>query len=270
MGPANALSWLVDPDISSDNNNVTLLSDDLFIHAIDTALVDKITSSTSTDPLILNTLQNLSIGSPVFPRSSFTNWHFSDSCLNFKNRLYIPPNARHNLVTSVHSSLASGHGGFFHTYSLLSWDYWWPGMSSFVRCFISGCTLCQQMKVNTHPTVPALSPIPSSCHHPFQQLSVDLITDLPLSFSYDSLMVVVNHGLLKGVILIPCAKTINTKGVAKLFFKNVFLRFGLHDHLISDRGPQFASAFTAELAQILGYDLKLSTAYHPWMDGETE
>ena len=112
MGPADALSRLADPDISSDNNNVTLLSDDLFIHVIDTALVDKITSSTPTDPLVLTALQNLSVGTPLFPHSSFTNWHFSNSCLYFKNHLYIPPNARHDLVASVAHALPA-HGTLF-------------------------------------------------------------------------------------------------------------------------------------------------------------
>ena len=90
------------------------------------------------------------------------------------------------------------------------------------------------MKVNTHPTIPTLSPLPSTCTRPFQQLSVDLITDLLSSHGYDSLMVVVDHSLLKGVILTLCNKTINAKGIAELFFNNIFLRFGLHDHLISD------------------------------------
>ena len=96
--------------------------------------------------------------------------------------------------------------------------------------------------------MPALSPIPSSCLCPFQKLSIDLITDLPPSSGFNSLLVVVNHSLSKGVILMPCNKTIDTKGVAELFFKNVFLQFRLHDHLILDRGPQFASTFAHELA----------------------
>ena len=79
------------------------------------------------------------------------------------------------------------------------------------------------MKVNMHPTVPALSPIPSSCTCTFQQLSIDLITNILLSSGFDSLLVMVDHGLSKGVILTPCNKTIDTKGVAKLFFKHVFL-----------------------------------------------
>ena len=132
MGPANALSRLPDPDTSSNNVDVTVLPDDLFIHAIDIALVDKISSSSSSDPLVISALQSLSIGSPLFPRSSLSDWRFSDSLLYFKNRLYIPAAARHDLVSSVHSSPAASHGGFFRTYTLLSRDYWWPGMSSFI------------------------------------------------------------------------------------------------------------------------------------------
>ena len=248
MGPADALSHLPNPDTSLDNVDITILPDDLFIHAIDTTLVDKITSSSLSDPLVISALQNLSNGFPLFPRSSLTDWRFSGSLLYFKNCLYIPPDTRHALVSTVHASPAAGHGGFFHTYTLLSRDYWWLGMSSFVCCFVAGCALFQQMKVNTHPTVPALSPVPSTCSRPFQQLSVDLITDLPPSTGFDSLMVVVDHSLSKRVILTPCNKTINAKGVAELFFKNIFLHFSLHDALISDREPQFASAFTTELA----------------------
>ena len=83
-------------------------------------------------------------------------------------------------------------------------------------------------------------------------------------------MVVVDHGLTKGVILIPCSKIIDAAGVAKLFLHHVFKHFSLHDSLISDRGPQFTSAFARELAQLLKYDIKLSTAYYPQTDRQTK
>ena len=92
MGPADTLSRLPDPDTSSDNVDVTVLSDDLFIHAINTALVDKITSSSSSDPLVVSALQNISIGSPLFPCSSLSDWCFCDSLLYFKDRLYTVSN----------------------------------------------------------------------------------------------------------------------------------------------------------------------------------
>jgi hypothetical protein len=171
------------------------------------------------------------------------------------------------ILHSIHSSPLSGHLGRFRTKAIVERDFWWPGFSTFVTSFVTGCAVCQQNKVRTHLVTPSLNPIKSTTTLPFKQLSVDLVTDLPLSSGHDSLMVVVDHGLTKGVILVPCSKTINANGIAQLFFKVVFKRFGLHNTLISDRGPQFASAFARELARILHYDVHLSTTYHPQTDG---
>ena len=97
--------------------------------------------------------------------------------------------------------------------------------------------MCQQNKVNTHLTYPSLNPVPSTTTLLFKQLSVDLVTNLPCVGNTDSIMVVVDHGLTKGVIIIPCSKTIDDMGVGRLFFQNVFKQFGLHDTIILDRGP---------------------------------
>ena len=122
-----------------------------------------------------------------------TNGH-----LYFKGRMYIPPHEQQAIVCSIHASPTSGHAGRFRTKALLEHDFWWPRLSSFVNAFIAGCAVCQQNKVNHHPTRPPLTPIPSTSILPFKQLSVDLITDLPPSNGHDSLMVVVDHGLTKG------------------------------------------------------------------------
>ena len=71
-------------------------------------------------------------------------------------------------------------------------------------------------------------------------------------------------------ILCPTKKTIDTSGVAALFLSKVFKRFGLYEKIISDRGPQFASSFMKALGKLLGYELTLSTTYHPQTDGEIE
>ena len=105
---------------------------------------------------------------------------------------------------------------------------------SFVKNFVDECTICQQNKVNTHPTIPPLIPIPLSQLLPFKQISIDLITDLPPSDGHDFVMVVVDHGLMKGVILTPCSKTIDAAGITQIFLNNIFKCFGLHDMLISN------------------------------------
>ena len=83
-------------------------------------------------------------------------------------------------------------------------------------------------------------------------------------------MVVVDHGLTKGVVLSPCNKTITTKGTAELLLNNMYRCFGLPNKVISDWGPQFASRAFQELGKQLGINLTMSMAYHPQTDGTTE
>ena len=45
---------------------------------------------------------------------------------------------------------------------------------------------------------------------------------------------------------------------------------GIPESMVSDRGPQFISQFWDEFCAILGIKIKLSTAYHPQTDGQTE
>ena len=101
-------------------------------------------------------------------------------------------------------------------------DYWWPGMFTFLREFISGCANCQAAKENTHPTVLGLSSLAVETLIPFSTILVDLITRLPHSHGFDSVMVMVDHGLMKGVIYCPCTKNIDAVRVAQLFFAHVF------------------------------------------------
>ena len=114
-------------------------------------------------------------------------------------------------------------------------------MANFIKKYIEGCTKCQQMKVNTHPMTPPLTPISSDASRPFELVTTDFITDLPVINGFDSIMVMVDHGLMKGVIFIPCAKTIDALGTADLYLCHVYTRFGLPRRIISDRDPRFTS-----------------------------
>ena len=125
-------------------------------------------------------------------------------------------------------------------------------------------------KIKPTPTIPPLNPIISRETLPFKQISYDLITDLLVSNSFDSLLVVVDQRLSKGVILCPTKKTITTEGVATIIFRKLYTRFGLFNKIISDQGPQFAAKFQKELGRILGYELALSSTYRPQTDRETK
>jgi hypothetical protein len=119
--------------------------------------------------------------------------------------------------------------------ALLKQDYYWPGMRSFVSAYVHGCTTCQQMKVNTHPTILPLQPILAKFqNHLFQFVTCDFITAFPQSGGYTALMVVVDHDSTKGAIFIPCTKTTDTLKTAELYYQHVFKRFGWPDKFLSD------------------------------------
>jgi hypothetical protein len=124
----------------------------------------------------------------------------------------------------------------YKTTKLISRHYWWPRILGIIKSYVEGCTLCQQIKVNTHPQSSALQPIKSDATRPFQIVLTDFITDLPKVNGFKMVIVVVNHRLSKGVISIPCSKNIDTLGTADLYLKHMYTRFNLPNYIISDRG----------------------------------
>jgi transposase InsO family protein len=58
--------------------------------------------------------------------------------------------------------------------------------------------------------------------------------------------------------------------MAQLYLVYVHKYYGPPTTIVSDRGPQFISAFWDEFCRLLGTKLKLSTPYHPQTDGQTE
>ncbi|ESK82815.1 hypothetical protein Moror_12271 [Moniliophthora roreri MCA 2997] len=99
---------------------------------------------------------------------------------------------------------------------------------------------------------------------------MDLITDLPESGGYDSILVMVDHSSTKGVIFTPCNKTVDAEQTAMLLLNHVYKRFGLLNKIISDRDPQFAAKVFQELGKQLGVKHMMSTAFHPQTDRESE
>ena len=83
---------------------------------------------------------------------------------------------------------------------------------------------------------------------------------------YDIVIILVNR-FGKRLFLIPYYKNINAKEAARLYIHYVYRIYGPPDTIVSDRGPQFISAFWKEFTRILGIKLKLFIAYYPQTDG---
>src|ERR1700689_1885989 len=194
------------------------------------------------------------------------------SCFT-RGKNYIPDDLilQRDMVRMFHDHETAGHPGELEMFNSVQTHYWWPGMRLFVKNYVKGCGICQQFKINRNPSHPAFQLIEGArTTRPFAHCSMDLITDLPISNGYDCLLVVVDQGLLKGIILIPCNKTITSEDTGNLLLNNLYKRYGLPDKIISDRDPRFASKSFLALLKNLGITSSLTTAYHPQSDGTTE
>jgi len=62
----------------------------------------------------------------------------------------------------------------------------------------------------------------------------------------------------------------SAEGLARLFRDNIWKLHGLPESIISDRGPQLMAGLIQELNKMLGIKSKLSMAFYPQTDGQTE
>src|ERR1700709_2193988 len=141
-------------------------------------------------------------------------------------------------------------------------------MQRWVNDYVDGCDRCKQTKIFPKKPHGPLKPneIPTA---PWQNITCDLIVDLPKSEGKDSIFVVVDR-FSKQAHFIPTVKEVDSKGIAELFLQNVWKLHGTPKQVISDRGTQFVSKFMGQLSKRLDIKWSASTAYHPQTDGQTE
>ena len=130
------------------------------------------------------------------------------------------------------------------------------------------CDICSHSKNPQHQPYGLLQPLPIP-KRPWSSVSMDFIVDLLPSNTFDNICVVVDR-FSKMAHFVPCKKTIIGEDTAKLFIDNICRYHGLLDEIISDRGPQFVFKFWQSLFKILQVEIKLSLAFHPQTDGQTE
>ena len=98
-------------------------------------------------------------------------------------------------------------------------------------------------------------------------LTVDFITKLLVVAGKDTILVVCDR-LSKMTHFVATTEETSAEGLARLFRDNMWKLHGLPESVVLDRRPQFVAELTKELNQMLGIKTKLSTVFHPQMDGQ--
>jgi len=134
--------------------------------------------------------------------------------------------------------------------------------------YVEGYNLCQKMKNRIEELVGKLklSEVPEK---PWSHLTVDFIMKLPVVVEKNAILVVYNR-LSKITHFVVTTEGTSAEGSVRLFWDNMWKLHGLSKSMVSDRRPQFAAELTKKLNRMLGIEMRLSTAFHPQMDGQTE
>jgi len=180
--------------------------------------------------------------------------------------IYIPESLRLEMLHMHHDDPLTGHFGESRTLELLSWNYWFPSMALYVKNYVS--TWNPRAKPSRHQRHSELMPLPVPAG-PWKGITCDFITDLPTSKGYDTLLIFVDR-FTKMTHLLPCNKTTDAPQFARLFVNHIIRLHGILESLVSDHGSLFTSHFWKALSQMLGLKGRLSTAFHPQTDGQTE
>lgn len=209
------------------------------------------------------------------PYAGVPLWHISeaDGLLRRGDSVYVPESLRKEVMKAFHDDPTSGHKGGRKTKKALRRRYYWDGLGKNVDDMVNRCLACQRMKPRTHKPYGKLAPLPAPSR-PWEEISLDFVTGLPLSENLsgkycDAILVVVDR-FTKYALYIPTTCELTAEGLADILLHHVFRMFGIPGGIVSDRGSLFTSGFWTTLCRRLGIARRLSTAYHPQTDGQTE
>jgi hypothetical protein len=227
--------------------------------------LDEVRQSYVSDAAAQELYRKLSSSTVVIPH--FT---LADGLIRYKGRLWIGADSalQSKLLQAMHSTAIGGHSGIPVTYRRMKQQFAWSGMKSAIRVFVSACQICQQAKPDRSKLPGLLQPLPVP-DRAWKMVSLDFIEGLPLSAGFSCILVTVDL-FSKYAHFIGLRHPFTAATVAKVFFSHVYRLHGMPSALISDRDKIFTSKLWTELFALAKVELRMSTAYHPQSDEQTE
>jgi len=251
--------------------------------------VGAVTAPETLGPPLIDTIRALQQGDvfvqggqwarrrPSRSKAGGTLWERDSSgLLRYKGRVYVPQDAavQRELLQSYHDAEVAGHMGVTQTLKSIQRHYHWNSIRRDVKKYVTTCAVCQRTKARTHRPYGLLAALPQP-QQPWEEISMDMVTGLPPSIdpisgkTCNTILVIVDR-FSKYALYIPTTTKLTSSGLAELLFHHVIRTYGIPQGIVSDRGSIFTSNFWKELCHQLAVKRRLSTAFHPQTDGQTE
>jgi len=137
-----------------------------------------------------------------------------------------------------------------------------------IKKWVQSCQVCNQAKPDRHKYPGLVKPLPIP-DHARQMIPMDVIEGLPRSKRYNCILVVVDK-FSKYAHSIPLFHPFTTLTAAHAFMDNIYKLHGMPRLIVIGRDHIFTSHLWQELLKLSGTQLKMSLAYHPQTDDQTE
>jgi len=134
--------------------------------------------------------------------------------------------------------------------------------------YVLNCHNCQRSRSSRHSMFSVLWQL-SVPEKPLEDIAMDFVVELLQCKGFDVIWVVVD-GLSMIQHFVPCHTMIDASGLAEWFLREMVDLTGLPATIISDQESLFATVFCRQLCNCLRIQRRMSTAFHPLIDGQTE
>ena len=173
------------------------------------------------------------------------------------------------IFKSEHDSKIAEYFGQEKTIELVRRNFWWPGMDTDITAYIHACPDCQRDKFRRHRRYGLLSPLELP-YAPWQSIAMDFITDLPRSNDCTKLWVVIDR-FSKMAHFIPLQENKKTAiDLARIFACEIWRLHGLPRDILSDHNSRITSNTWQHFLAVTGIRPRMSTAFHPQTNRQTE
>ena len=172
------------------------------------------------------------------------------------------PSERRDITTRAH---LLGHFQVESTLSRLKEEYYWRNMIKDVELVVSQCVECRK----EHRVVPMEHPAKAlEVSGIFDRVGIDLTFGLPTTNEgYNGLLVITEY-LSKYPYAVPI-KSKTADEIAEKLLVYISL-FGPPKTILSDQGTEFNNSVVAKLVKATGVERRITSAYHPRTNGQTE
>ena len=148
--------------------------------------------------------------------------------------LCLHPKKVNELLTELYDGVCGGHvGGRSLTHRAMTQGFWWPQMQKDAAEYVRRCEQCQKHAPLIHQPASRLNPV--STPWPFAQWGLDILDPFPRATGNRWFVLVAVDYFTKWAEAEALANIRDTD-VKKFVWKNIVIRFGVPNSLISDNG----------------------------------